>query len=294
MPFSSWFFPPRPKLEVPDGDNDGGSDRPASRSAIDDMDFEAIADKVENLQLELAYAYDLCEQANLQFDKYRVQLQDLKQDLGTERASNAILKDMLSQERKNSAMLKAQFNFANQEVKRQRVLASQLQARLNTETASLNAMTKHARAVENRFVETQFDLEYLKCTTDAEKLSQAPTIQSKDSPIPAQPFVVVLVDGDAYLVSTDQAPARICVLTPRPVVTRYFPERESHARRHSHRAWRSCGDTDQKRSYEIHHGASSINTCYVKGHHTSLLQLRDIRTSNALSAKSTEHCSWLA
>ncbi|KIW61025.1 hypothetical protein PV05_01192 [Exophiala xenobiotica] len=203
MPFSSWFFPPRPKLEVPDGDNDGGSDRPASRSAIDDMDFEAIADKVENLQLELAYAYDLCEQANLQFDKYRVQLQDLKQDLGTERASNAILKDMLSQERKNSAMLKAQFNFANQEVKRQRVLASQLQARLNTETASLNAMTKHARAVENRFVETQFDLEYLKCTTDAEKLSQAPTIQSKDSPIPAQPFVVVLVDGDAYLWSHD-------------------------------------------------------------------------------------------
>ncbi|KAK5513699.1 hypothetical protein LTR07_008416 [Exophiala xenobiotica] len=203
MPFSSWFFPSRSESEVADGNGNGEPNRSASASETDNMDFEAIAEKVEALQLELAYAYDLCEQANLQFDNYRVQLQDLKRDLGTERASNAILKDILSQERKNTAILKTQFNLANQEGKRQRVLASQLQARLNTETASLNAMTKHARAVEQRFVESQFDLEYLKCTTDADRISQAPTIQSKDSPLPAQPFVVVLVDGDAYLWSQD-------------------------------------------------------------------------------------------
>ncbi|KAJ9496711.1 hypothetical protein H2202_007785 [Exophiala xenobiotica] len=203
MPFSSWFFPSRSESEVADGNGNGEPNRSASASETDNMDFEAIAEKVEALQLELAYAYDLCEQANLQFDNYRVQLQDLKWDLGTERASNAILKDILSQGRKNTAILKTQFNLANQEGKRQRVLASQLQARLNTETASLNAMTKHARAVEQRFVESQFDLEYLKCTTDADRISQAPTIQSKDSPLPAQPFVVVLVDGDAYLWSQD-------------------------------------------------------------------------------------------
>jgi hypothetical protein len=226
MPFSSWFFPSRSELEVADGNGNEETNRSASASAseTDNMDFEAIAEKVEALQLELAYAYDLCEQANLQFDNYRVQLQDLKLDLGTERASNALLKDILSQERKNTAILKTQFNLANQEGKRQRVLASQLQARLNTEAASLNAMTKHARAAEQRFVESQFDLEYLKCTTDAERLSQAPTIQSKDSPLPAQPFVVVLVDGDAYLVSADLATSVICVLIPGPVVTRYFPE----------------------------------------------------------------------
>ncbi|KAK5454346.1 hypothetical protein LTS15_006346 [Exophiala xenobiotica] len=203
MPFSSWFFPSRSELDVADGNSKEEPNRSASASETDNMDFEAIAEKVEALQLELAYAYDLCEQANLQFDNYRVQLQDLKRDLGTERASNAILKDILSQERKNTAILKTQFNLANQEGKRQRVLASQLQARLNTEAASLNAMTKHARAVEQRFVESQFDLEYLKCTTDADRLSKAPTIQSKDSPLPAQPFVVVLVDGDAYLWSHD-------------------------------------------------------------------------------------------
>jgi hypothetical protein len=224
MPFSSWFFPSRSESEVADGNGNGEPNRSASASETDNMDFEAIAEKVEALQLELAYAYDLCEQANLQFDNYRIQLQDLKRDLGTERVSNAILKDILSQERKNTAILKTQFNLANQEGKRQRVLASQLQARLNTETASLNAMTEHARAVEQRFVESQFDLEYLKCTTDADRLSQAPTIQSKDSPLPAQPFVVVLVDGDAYLVSANLATSVICVLILRPVVTRCFPE----------------------------------------------------------------------
>jgi len=151
---------------------------------------------------ELAHAHELCEQANLQFAKYRVEIEEFKQSLSTERSSNAVLKEMLSAERKHSAAIRDKANVDKQELKRQRVITTQVQARLNTETASLNAMTKHARDLEQRYAEAQFDLEYLKCTTDAEKALQSPLTENKDSPLPPLPFVLVLVDGDAYSVGS--------------------------------------------------------------------------------------------
>jgi DNA repair exonuclease SbcCD ATPase subunit len=174
------------------------------------MDFDAIADKVEGLQRDLAYANHLCEQANLQFDKYRIDVHELKQSRETQRAFNEVLQHALARERVKSAALEAQLQTCLQEVRRHKVVAAQWQARLNTETASLNAMTKHAHALEQRMTDLQLDVEYLKCTTttaptttgDDPELERAPTAPPDcDAPLPAQPFVVVLVDGDFYQVS---------------------------------------------------------------------------------------------
>ncbi|KIW12134.1 hypothetical protein PV08_09409 [Exophiala spinifera] len=204
MSLSSWFFPTSKSSEPALTEEDAPCDQVAARPSTDDsLDFETIAEKVETLQCELAYSQDLCEQANLQFQKYRVDISDLKLNLATERASNAILKELLTHERNNSHVLKSQLNGEKQELKRQRVLMSQMQARMNSDAASLEAMTRHAQALEKRYAELQFDLEYLQCVADAERLQRSPTVQSTESPVPAQPFVVVLIDGDAYRWSSD-------------------------------------------------------------------------------------------
>ncbi|KAI1614987.1 hypothetical protein EDD37DRAFT_630219 [Exophiala viscosa] len=182
------------------------ADEPAPQAATATgltMDFDTIVGRVVAMKDELAQAHELCEQANLQFAKYRVEIQELKQSFSAERSSNAVLKEMLSAERKHSAAIRDKANIDKQELKRQKVITTQMQARLNTEAASLNAMTKHAREIEQRYSEAQFDLEYLKCTTDAERALQSPSTDDKDSPLPPLPFVLVLVDGDAYSWSRD-------------------------------------------------------------------------------------------
>ena len=197
MGLASWF-------SYPDTESykDDGAAQPASGPTDLTLNFDSIVERVQTIKRDLAYAEELCDQANLQFAKYRVEIEELKKSLSTERSSNAVLKEMLSVERKNCATLREKASVDKQDLKRQRVTTSQLQARLDTETASLNAMTKHARVIEQQYAEAQFDLEYLKCTADADRLTQNPLIENKDAPLPPVPFVLVLVDGDAYSVSS--------------------------------------------------------------------------------------------
>lgn len=201
MPLLSWFSYSSTETDAVKNDqNDESGQLTATATNQQPMDFDAIVERVEAMKSELAYAHELCEQANLQFEKYRLDIQELKQSLSIERRSNAVLKETLNVERKNCAALRVQANVDKQEIKRQKVITTQLQARLSTEIASLKAMTQHARTIEQRYAEAQFDLEYLKCITDADRLMQSPTTENKDAPLPALPFVVVLVDGDAYSV----------------------------------------------------------------------------------------------
>lgn len=206
MPLSSWF--PIYKAR-PEADNRGAgkvAESPETPSADDFLNFETIADKVEALQEELAYAYHLCEQANLQFDKYRLDIHDLNEYVAALEKANENLQHQLAAEKERTVKYRAQIHQDQVTIKGQKALVTQLQARLDTETASLHAMTKHARSLEQRMIDTQFDLEYLKCTTSAEQQPvSASQNQSQDAPLPAQPFVVVLVDGDAYKVGVSQS-----------------------------------------------------------------------------------------
>ncbi|KIW80972.1 hypothetical protein Z517_03995 [Fonsecaea pedrosoi CBS 271.37] len=165
---------------------------------IEDMDFDTLADKVEALRAQLEYANELCAQANLQFDKYRIELYELRNSLDSARARGDEARRLLVEEQEKRVALQAQAKSLQTSLRNESVLAGQLQARLNTETTSLKAMTKHARRLEERLVDMQLDLEYLRCTTNTEPVKDPLVTLAQDSPLPAQPFVVVLVDGDAY------------------------------------------------------------------------------------------------
>ena len=201
MPLFSWFAslatPPK-ALACHTREKD---QKPEIPPVDEPLSFEGIADKVESLQHELAFAHELCEQANLQFDKYRVEIGELKTTVANQQKMMSVLRNGLTAEKTHSASLRAQYQECQIEMNKLRFIASQSQARAKMETAALNSMTRHAHALEQQYVDTRFDLEYLKCVTNAEQFLEQPADPDPDVPLPPQPFVVVLVDGDAYRVS---------------------------------------------------------------------------------------------
>lgn len=173
---------------------------------VGSMDFEALADRFEALQDELAYANDLCEQANIQFEKYRTEIYHTKQNM-------ASLKQQLAHQTAMYNVLRAQADKHLIDLKKEKVLNVQLQARLATENNSLKAMTKQAEIAEQHLTEAKFDLEYLKCTTSRGDSQFPPLVPNDEAPLTPQPFVVVLVDGDAYPVSSFSPPEEYSLLT---------------------------------------------------------------------------------
>lgn len=162
-----------------------------------DFDFESLADQVEEMRTKYARAMDMCEQANLQFDKYRTEIYELKRSLELEGDACIKAHKLLAKQTESNKQLQAQNKNLQTSIRREATQNSHLQAMLNAETAALRAMTKHARSQEEKLIDTRLDLEYLKCTT-MEPLPDPAAVSSNDAPLPAQPFVVVLIDGDAY------------------------------------------------------------------------------------------------
>ena len=214
MPLLSWLSAVRGGPVLDKDSRTSSDERPlqSEEISVEDMNFETLADKVGELRAKLDWAYELCDQANLQFDKYRTEAYELKKSLESERDASTKAHKLLTKERNLNAQLQAQNKNLHIGLRKGTVLASQLQARLNTEAASSRAMTKHARATEEKLIDTQLDLEYLKCTTRVDPPNHA-LVVNKDAPLPAQPFVVVLVDGDAYKVGLNACLQSAGVLT---------------------------------------------------------------------------------
>ncbi|ETI27295.1 hypothetical protein G647_09485 [Cladophialophora carrionii CBS 160.54] len=174
------------------------------QTPVEHIDFSTLAHRVEELRYELDRARDICEQANLELDKYRTEIHRLKCTLDAERdACSEAYKLLMREKDRNKELQNRNRNLQNSLKGETTASNSQLQARLNTETASLKAMTKHARILEEKLVDTQLDLEYLKCTTSVDHPSTPTVALNNHAPLPAQPFVVVLVDGDAYNWASD-------------------------------------------------------------------------------------------
>ncbi|KIX93551.1 uncharacterized protein Z520_10729 [Fonsecaea multimorphosa CBS 102226] len=205
MPFFPWLSPFKSKTCVSESHDTHTTNLATvdSVNPIESMDFDTLADKVEALRSEQEYAYELCNQANLQFDKYRIELYELRKLLKSAHERGAKVDRLLVEEQQKNAILQAQLRSLQNSLRNGSVLASQLQARLNAETAALKNMTKHARKLEEKLIDMQLDLEYLKCTTSPEPLKDPLVTAAQDFPLPAQPFVVVLVDGDAYFWAPD-------------------------------------------------------------------------------------------
>ena len=207
MPLLSWFSSSRSTTTSTNHENNSnaapGQAGTIAQTCLEATDFETLAENVHDLRAKCDQAMDLCEQANLQFEKYRVEALGLKHALKAEREAHANTQRLLDKTKDTNRQLEDLNRKLQTNVKRETVLNAQANARLNTEMASLRAMTKHARLQEERLIDTQLDLEYLKCTTDLVPSSYDMKLAlDQDAPLPAQPFVVVLVDGDAYKVRT--------------------------------------------------------------------------------------------
>ncbi len=202
-------------------DNTGPEEQdppPVSTPPYQPLDFDTIADVFDTLQGELASALEFQDKykalqeeltttvksrddANMQCGGYKTQLQSLEKILENQRKQLASLKALLATEKGKHTNVQKQNVEANREIKRLRQSVTQSQTRLTAEA-------KHARVLEQQYVDTKFDLEYLKCTTSTEQPCYQPIAQDPDSPLLTQPFVVVLVDGDAYKVS----PAAVAIM----------------------------------------------------------------------------------
>lgn len=161
---------------------------------VGSTNFESIADKFESLQDDLAYAHDLCEQANIQFDMFRIEIYNFKQQ-------NAVLMQQLAERNSLVNALQTQIGQHRLDLKKERALNAQVVARLKTETNSLKAMTNQAQIAQQHLADAKFDIEYLKCTTSMGDPLLPPLVPDNETPLPPRPFVVVLIDGDAYAVS---------------------------------------------------------------------------------------------
>jgi myosin heavy subunit len=208
------------------------------------MDFDSIADRVEQLQEELFYAQDLCEQADLQISKYRTDIHELKYTIAT--LEHAIV-GLRTNEAKNAL---AQARHEKKEVKRAVTAMKSLQARCDTQTVMMKAMGKHAQDSEQKYKELKFDFELYKCTMNPglDCLHTA----DPNSPLPAQPFVVVLVDGDAYQVRANVCESYASANNVDLVVSGFHyqqpnPNTRTNASFDRHRwCWRSCCFTSQE------------------------------------------------
>lgn len=181
------------KSGTPESSADKGT-APSEVPIVDPMTFESIADRFETLQADLAYAQDLCDQANIQFDMYRTEIDGLKNH-------TALLMQQLAQRTAMCKEFHAQSDRHRHDLRKERTLNTQLLARLKTETTTLKAMTNQAQMAQRNLADAKFDIEYLKCTTSMDKPLLPPLLPNDETPLPPRPFVVVLVDGDAYKVS---------------------------------------------------------------------------------------------
>lgn len=188
-----WFSFLKAKSDV-SGSSAAQATAVESDQSIKSMSFESIADKFEELQADLIYADDLCGQANIQFAKYRTEIYYLRQNM-------AFLQQQLAHRTSMYNELHAHAERHRLDLKREKALSSQLQARLNTETNSLKAMTKQAQVAEQHLADLKFDIEDMKCTASMDNPQFLPLVLNDETPLAPQPFVVVLVDGDAYGVS---------------------------------------------------------------------------------------------
>lgn len=211
MPLLSWLPLFKSKVEVEAKNKSRGNEilpQPTPAS-VDGTDFDNIADQVEALQSHLASAIDAHDEAILRAGLLKLEIADLEKVLESERKANGSLKRQLEAERKKTPPnVAAQIANDKALIKKHRAIISQQEARLAAQAATLTAQanllsarTNHARELEERLIDIQFDLEYLQCTTKIERSFQSTTVREQDCPLVAQPFVVVLVDGDGYRVS---------------------------------------------------------------------------------------------
>lgn len=175
-------------------------------SALHEYNFNDLADKFDELQKEL-------HEANAQLSRHQTEIQSLDRVLALK------TRDLASQEKALRRFTK-DIERLNSDLKRERRQFSESQSRLKAQHTIALATEKglHAKLqeeskvrselfddLEARYVDAKFDLEYLRCVAKPSGALPALCGLARNVSLPPQPFVVVLVDGDAYDVSCQLA-----------------------------------------------------------------------------------------
>ena len=145
-----------------------------------DLTIDNMCSQVEYLQAELLRATNLCELANKQFDDFRKQIEKYKSEAQNLKKTNADLWTRL--EARNVRLI--ELNEA------QRWLDAE---RLKRITVSQESLAFEEEAIKNGLAVRALTKSNPSLPNNVQSLEEAASL-------PAQPFVILLVDGDQYSV----------------------------------------------------------------------------------------------
>jgi phage-related tail protein len=142
--------------------------------------------------------FDKCaeqlEQANKEIESNHVEVARLNKSLESERNARVKAQNQLHRTSEQVKSLEKINSKLHIDVKREKSLNAGLQGSLATER-------KRMQIQDATLLGTRLELESLKASVNIEPEHKLTIASTLEVPLPAQPFVVVLVDGDAYNVS---------------------------------------------------------------------------------------------
>ena len=193
------------------------TDSPAKES--DDLSFNDIADQLERLHAHNAILKEQLNQSNQRANILRNESGGLRSQLKAAHSEAQLCKQRLREAeanagRKNKAhkagtkTLEDHINRLRAEKRalehtRDRDLAF-LRTKLLAVTSDYDSMMEFEDKLRKSGEDARLQLEYIKCTTSSRFFSEL-FMEDKSMPLVAQPFVVMLIDGDAYGVSAPRA-----------------------------------------------------------------------------------------
>jgi len=193
MPMLSWF-----------SSANAGKPGPSTDSP-NELEFDEIADRVEGLHGELITAQQRCEQANAKLAQHRAEISSLQKSLKAKKDSLTYVQQSLATEQAGHVKTRKELQKLRTALMQSQDQKKSLEAQLTQEKAAHAASMEQALRWKQKAANTQFELEYVKCTTQASTEIEK-TNWNSEAPLLPLPFVVVLVDGDAYRVSLMRPP----------------------------------------------------------------------------------------
>lgn len=175
------------------------NDIPANLSPIVDMTFDDIATQLDFFRSEYIRATKLCQEANDRFSQYRQEIKELRQHVRDEIFANDNLQVALDIERKGHDNLKKQRQSDQLEIKLLKQSVKQHQKQLKDERSARSGLNDYISCLEEQITSQALETKSWLSIDETAQTSLS-TMQSDATLLP-QPFVVVLVDGDAYSVS---------------------------------------------------------------------------------------------
>lgn len=156
------------------------------------LTFDDIASQLVYYKVQYEAAVKTLEETHSELAARRREVDSLQKSIHRERAENGSLLKQVQAAKQNKRDVQKELLVLRSTIERQNVQLSQLRR-------SYDSLTEHSLKLGEKAEDAQLELEFLKCISSSTKEDK----KSPEAVMPLipQPFVVVLVDGDAYSVS---------------------------------------------------------------------------------------------